>query len=271
MIKVNGVELKNSRFPNGEIKLNEEQLQDMLHIHGVEIEFYYTGDESIIELIFVTKYFQEKTGACVIVNMMYMPYSRMDREHDETTAFTLRYLCETLRGMNGDGKAEVHFNILEPHSDVCTALMKATKENITEDMFLSLLERGFVDVRTDIVFFPDAGAQKRYSDIRFRHLVGFKHRDWETGEIKSLEVCGEIPPKGFRVWILDDLCSYGGSFYHSAKKLRELGASEVYLIVTHCENTVLEGELINSGLIDKIYTTNTIFTGQHERIEVKEF
>jgi len=50
--------------------------------------------------------------------------------------------------------------------------------------------------------------------------------------------------------------------------LKELGAKEIYLWVTHCENTILEGELLTSGLIEKVYTTNSIFTKEHEKIEV---
>ena len=38
---------------------------------------------------------------------------------------------------------------------------------------------------------------------------------------------------GSRVLIVDDLCSRGGTFYHSAKKLKELGAKEIYLYISH--------------------------------------
>ena len=69
---------------------------------------------------------------------------------------------------------------------------------------------------------------------------------------------------------MDDICSRGGTFYHSAKKLKELGAKEVCLYVTHCENTIIEGELLTSDLIEKVYTTNSIFTKEHEKIEVFE-
>ena len=79
---------------------------------------------------------------------------------------------------------------------------------------------------------------------------------------------GEIPNQSFDVLIVDDICSKGGTFYHSAKKLKELGADNIYLYITHCENSILEGELINSGLIKEIYTTDTIFTKEHELIKV---
>ena len=43
---------------------------------------------------------------------------------------------------------------------------------------------------------------------------------------------------------------------------------DIYLYVTHCENTILDGELINSGLIKKIFTTDSIYTSENENIEI---
>jgi ribose-phosphate pyrophosphokinase len=121
-----------------------------------------------------------------------------------------------------------------------------------------------------MVFYPDEGAMKRYSGaFPIPYAFGVKKRDWVTGQIQGLDAMGDVEGiKGKRVLIIDDICSKGGTFYHSAKKLRELGASEVYLYVTHCENTIFEGELLKTDLIDKIYTTNSIFTKEHEKIEV---
>ena len=69
--------------------------------------------------------------------------------------------------------------------------------------------------------------------------------------------------------IMDDICSKGGTFLYAAKALKEYGAADIYLYVTHCEKTILQGEMINSGLIKKIYTTNSIYRDNyHPLIEV---
>lgn len=69
---------------------------------------------------------------------------------------------------------------------------------------------------------------------------------------------------------MDDLCSKGGTFMLTASKLKEIGATEIYLVVTHCENTVFQGELLTSDLITGIYTTNSILSKDHEKIKVYE-
>ena len=120
------------------------------------------------------------------------------------------------------------------------------------------------------MFYPDEGAMKRYSGMADKpYVFGMKKRDWATGQIKGLDVAGATEfIEGNRVLIVDDICSRGGTFYHSAKKLKELGAKEIYLYVSHCENTILEGEVLSSGLIEKVFTTDSLFTGKDERIEV---
>ena len=103
------------------------------------------------------------------------------------------------------------------------------------------------------------------------YAFGIKRRNWETGKIEGLDVAGCVDKiKGSNILIVDDICSRGGTFYHSAKKLKELGANKIYLYVTHCENTILEGDLLNSGLIERVFTTNSIFTKKHEKVEVFE-
>ena len=58
------------------------------------------------------------------------------------------------------------------------------------------------------------------------------------------------------------------------------GANYIFLYVSHCENTLVlpkkdekSGETVSpiakyDGLIDRVYTTNSIFTEKHEKVEV---
>lgn len=265
MIKINNVQITNERFPNGELKLNEKQIKKACNKFGeIEmVEYTHESDGSMIELFLVVRYIQDiLEKADVRLYLKYMPYSRMDRQV-ETSAFTLKYLSDWITSWG-----VTTINVGEAHSDVTPALLGAYNENLSERIFEFIKEKISFDSSKDVVFFPDAGAQKRYHALKYPNLVGFKHRDWETGEIKSLEVCGKVPTKPFKAVIVDDLCSFGGTFLHSAKKLRELGATEVYLVVAHCENNVLKGELINSGLVNRIYTTDSIFTEKHNLVKV---
>ena len=39
--------------------------------------------------------------------------------------------------------------------------------------------------------------------------------------------------------MIDDIISYGGTMYYSAKKLKELGVGKIYAYATHVENSLI--------------------------------
>ena len=123
------------------------------------------------------------------------------------------------------------------------------------------------------MFYPDEGAMKRYSAMfDAPYAFGIKKRDWATGEIRGLEVSGQKElVAGSTILIVDDICSRGGTFYHSAKALKELGSGKIYLYISHCENTILEGEILKDNFIERVYTTNSIFTKTNEKVEVFDY
>ena len=68
------------------------------------------------------------------------------------------------------------------------------------------------------------------------------------------------------VIIRDDICSYGGTFVAAAKELRARGVESITLVVTHCENNILKGEVFD--YIDKVITTDSICTAEHPKLEI---
>lgn len=265
MLKLNGVELGLKQFPNGETLVNGDEI--LAHMADYNsIAWKYEDDGDLIKLMFVKSYLDDRRSACSLT-IYYMPYSRMDRV-EGTSAFTLKYVSSFINGLNFES-----VTVIEPHSDVSLALID---RSIGKYPTINLLDRvaaevGF-DSERDYLFFPDAGAQKRYSKVKgYKQLVGFKARDFATGQIKSLDVVGTVANGGFNVIIVDDLCSYGGTFMLSAEKLKEIGAAHIYLLVGHCEKSIFKGKILESDLIDKVYTTDTILDhAEHDKIQVYE-
>ena len=67
--------------------------------------------------------------------------------------------------------------------------------------------------------------------------------------------------EGAKFVIIDDLCSYGGTFMLTAKALKEKGAGEVHLVVAHAEDSIFAGKVLVDDVIDSVHTTDTILTG----------
>lgn len=68
----------------------------------------------------------------------------------------------------------------------------------------------------------------------------------------------------------DNLCSKGGTFILNAEKLKEMWAGKIYLAVTHCEDTMFDGDILKNDLVTKVFTTNSILSMTHEKIEITE-
>ncbi|MFD0587645.1 ribose-phosphate pyrophosphokinase [Paenibacillus sp. GCM10027627] len=263
MIKLNGKVLDFEKFPNGETRVNGEQI-NVYQEDVNQIEFKYKDDSDLIKLLFVKRHL-DKLNTRTYLIVYYMPYSRMDRVEGDSV-FTLKYVSELINSLNFE-----QVTIVEPHSDVTPALINKSKAiypslNLLKDV---VKEVGF-NADTDYLFFPDQGAAKRYSKIEgYKSLVGFKERDFQTGQINSLQLVGEKPQHGFKAIIVDDLCSFGGTFILSAEQLKAAGATEIYLLVAHCEESIYKGKIFNTDLINKVFTTNTIIKeSKNEKIKL---
>ena len=260
MIKIDGIAIEANQFPDHTLLVKAPTLRG--HGEFVHITWNYENDAELFTLICLRKHY---SYAKAILWMQYCPHARMDRVKESNDVFTLKYFAEIINDLNFE-----RVNILDPHSSVSEALIN----NIEVIYPIDFINQTLNKIGTDnlLIFYPDEGAMKRYSSMAEKeYTFGIKKRDWATGKIEGLDVAGCVEKiNGSRILIVDDICSRGGTFYHSAKKLKELGAKEIYLYVTHCENTILEGDLLTSGLVEKVYTTNSIFTKEHEKIEVFE-
>jgi ribose-phosphate pyrophosphokinase len=148
--------------------------------------------------------------------------------------------------------------VLDPHSDLTLAYLGDTAFGTYP--FQEVIREPFT--QTDIVVFPDAGAQKRYGKgWKGVQLVANKRRDFTTGKITGYSLENSAMLRGKHITIIDDLCSKGTTFLFAGKALRELEPKRVELVVTHCENSIYSGELLKpDSPIDRIYTTNSILT-----------
>ena len=264
MIKCNEKIVNLNHFPDGTLLIKELAPEN----EKVVLTWLYENNEEMVALYFLVNHLKSKGIKEIELNMPYIPNARQDRVKAKEDVFTLKYFAKMINSL---GFAKV--TVLDPHSYVSEALIdnicvKTPKENV-EKVLDVITEGGKEDV---LLFYPDEGAMKRYSAMCDKpYVFGMKKRDWTTGQIQGLDVQGQTELiKGSKVLIVDDICSRGGTFYHSAKALKNLGAGEIYLYVSHCENSILEGDLLTSNLVEKVFTTNSIFTKQHEKITVME-
>ena len=278
MIQLNEHIISNDRFPDGTLLMKLPFSPKPSN----EIRWYYENDAELFKLICLVKSMREMyKGVRIDLFMPYLPNARQDRVKNPEDVFTLKYFCEIINSLEFDTVfvTDVHSNVglalldrvreIKPWGQIHNALTKITFME-TGDVMHEAREECYKNL---LLFYPDEGAMKRYSgEMGMPYIFGVKDRDWKTGQIKRLNLAGDVSMiEGKNILIIDDICSKGGTFYHAAKELKEAGAANIYLYVTHCENTIYEGELLKEdSLIKHIFTTNSLLTAPNEKMTIVE-
>lgn len=267
MISIDGKVVDFSKFPNGETLFNHNSLDCLTGYIPQRVFFKWEDDSDFMRLAMLKDYLDSIEVEPDELLISYLPYSRMDRS-ENGSPFTLKTITKFINRLKFK---DVY--VIEPHSDVsCALLDNASPTYINPLLLRHLVSKaiGFNE-QFDYIVFPDAGAQKRYSKsiTTGKQLVGFKNRDFETGEIKSLEIVGNIEGQVRNAIIVDDLSSYGGTFIQTAKALREKGFRAVFLLVAHAENSIFKKDLFDH--VDRVFTTNTLLTEHKDNWTTAKF
>lgn len=270
MITVNNVKVEVGHFPDGtqSIKFPVDALWSGLNDMPILVSWYYDSDEELFTLACVMDWVCRSCGSKKIIklNMPYVPNARMDRIKNTNENFSLKVFANFINSLGFDT-----VNVYNVHSNVSEALINNII-NINPDHDVDTVISEYY--KPDVIYFPDEGACKRYADLscikgyELPVIFGIKKRDWKSGKILGLDVVSDIDLTGKKVLIVDDICSAGGTFKFSAMKLKELGASDVVLYVSHCEDNIQNGDLLKTDLISKIYTTDSILHIEDPKIEV---
>lgn len=270
MLKLNGKIVELNHFPDGTLRMDIDVFEPSDYREFYRINWKFENNEELVGLIYLVKHIRRFTkNSPIILYMNYIPNARMDRVKNNNDVFTLKYFSEIINSLNFNDVV-----VCDPHSSVSEALINNIRISSIEPLITSILKRIGEDI---IIYFPDNGAAKKYEDLfkGFKTVYGIKHRDWRTGQIQGLEVITNgIDLEGKTVLMWDDIVSYGGSMYYGALKLKELGVNKIYAYVTHTENSILDKEkgklikLLEDGTVEKLFTTDSLFTGEHEKITV---
>ncbi len=247
------VAFDNDRFPDGTQRLN-------LGFPIDKIFWRYENDAELFTIMAIKRHIDNiYPDDPVDLVMPYIPNARMDRVENSQNVFTLKYFVEFINNLKFR-----YIYVLDAHSTVSLGLLDRVRQLDVNYYIRTAITTCIEKDPGLILFYPDSGAMKRYSKHFSNRLFAYgeKIRDWDTGQITGLQVINADLVEGHDVLIIDDISSRGGTFYHSANALKEVGAKNISLYVTHAEHTMVEGPMYNEDVITKIFTTDSIFQAQ---------
>ena len=270
MISIDSTDLENpyssipiiKRFPNGEKKyiIPEIPAKGIL-----DITMMYEDDSEFFDLLCIVDSIRRNNpNAELVLNLPYIPYSRMDRIESKADSFSLKSFANFVNSMI----KPKHIKCLDAHSDVALALFDAPVTHSVPQ--IQIVKENFKPADTLLVF-PDATAVKRYKKLfpEYQSVSVNKERDFQTGNIisstlvKNSSISDNFLRNIKNVVIVDDICSKGGTFLSASQLIKENISHEDYtinLVVAHCEVAIFEGELFkeNSPFNGNVYCTNSM-------------
>lgn len=223
----------------------------------VRITWRYESDAEIFQLICLVRDLKDVIKDCAIsLFLPYLPYARTDRVETRHDIFTLKYFAEVINSLDFDS-----VYVLDAHSDVSVALIDRCYNISPISYIKDYIKESGLDYEKDVLVFPDAGSFKRLGKfLRFKNtVVGMKSRDWETGEISSLSLAGNIP-EGSKVLFVDDICSKGDTALRVLSLAKRQGAGDCYCFFSHTEEVMFNSKLLTCRIVKSIATTDSLFT-----------
>jgi len=176
---------------------------------------------------------------------------RSDRRFEAYDSFDLKVVANFINSMGYD-----IVKVLDPHSDVTMGLIdNSFKASPFEFVKEAAIKSETKHKNQVVLVSPDAGAYKKIfsfaEKLDLDMVAANKVR--MVGNEMVINVIGDVKDK--TCLIVDDIADGGRTFTVLAKKLKELGASHVYLYVTHGMFHYGVDELKEN--IDGIFTTDS--------------
>lgn len=228
---INSQKLPSFKFSGGEVQVNVKGLNVFEEGEIIEVTALLYDSADIMEMIMGIDAIRRMAhNPKIHLVIPYFPYGRQDRVCNRGEAFGLEIMAKMVNQLGCE-----MVTIFDPHSSITEDLVKNCFIIKQKDMILnSQVERKIFEDGLQLVS-PDAGALSKVLEtsvaLKIDLIPCLKKRDPQTGKILKTKIKGQV--RGKDLIILDDICDGGRTFVELGKKLKEAGARNLYLYVTH--------------------------------------
>jgi ribose-phosphate pyrophosphokinase len=228
-------------------------------IRGADVFLVQTGcppvDKNLMELLLMAQAAKLGSAKRITAVIPWYPYARQDRKAKPREPISARLVADMLQlaGVDRVLTMDLHAGQIQGFFTIPVDHMTAVQLFATHFRDLGLTGEGVVAVA------PDAGRAKQA--VRFAEMIdasfAIMHKmrpEHERAEIT--EVTGRV--KGKIAIVGDDVTMTGGTLIAGAQALKEQGATEVNVFVTHALFSEAALEEIGKSEIDRIVVTDTV-------------
>lgn len=236
-------------FPGGEPHIKIDF--DSNDIQPVLIQAMLKDSESLVWLFLATNALRQAGFNDISLHMPYVPFARQDRVMTPGEPLSIKWFATLI-----NSQKYKNIIILDPHSDVTTALLNNVIAKNNSQLVADALKK--FGISDSVLVSPDAGQEKKIYKVAKTYqlpvLSCSKHRDVTNGRITDIIVPRTISLANKHLYIIDDICDGGATFKMLADKLKLFEPKSINLVVTH---GIFSKGYDFAESVDTIYTTNS--------------
>ena len=251
-----GVDLANAslrRFADREIfvEINENiRGEDVFIIQSTS----HPANDHLMELLITIDAAKRGSAKRITAVIPYYGYARQDRKTGPRTPITAKLVANliTSAGAHRVLTMDLHAGQIQGFFDIPVDNLFSTP------LFARHIKKN-IKLNNLICVAPDVGGVERTRALSRRinsNIAIIDKRRPAPGKSEVMNIVGNVKNKN--CVIVDDIIDSGGTIVNAVKALKDKGAKDVYVYITHA---VLSGEAINKiekSQIKKLITTDTI-------------
>ena len=223
------------------------------------------ANDNLMELLICIDALRRSSAKNITAVIPYFGYARQDRKVVPRTAISAKLVSNliTNAGANRILSVDLHAGQIQGFFDIPVDNLFATP------IFARHIKKN-IKTNNLICVAPDVGGVERTRALSRRINVGIAIIDKRRpapGKSEVMNIVGNVQNK--TCVIVDDIIDSGGTIVNAAKALKDKGAKEVYVYITHA---VLSGSAIDKikkSQIKKLIITDTIDNSKKIKISKK--
>ena len=257
LLKLKLVNTNIKRFSDGEIYIEINE-----NIRGNSIFIIQSisspANDNLMELLLCIDALKRSSAKNITAVIPYFGYARQDRKVIPRTSISAKLVSNLITKAGADRVVTVDL-----HAGQIQGFFDIPVDNLFSTPIFARHAKKKIKSKNIICVAPDVGGTERARALGKLLNVGLAivdKRRPKPGQSQVMNVIGNV--KGKTCVIVDDIIDSGGTIVNAAKALKDRGAKDVYVYITH---GVLSGDAvkkIKNSVIKNLVITDTIDNGE---------
>ncbi len=213
------------------------------------------ANDNLMELLICIDALKRSSAKNITAVIPYFGYARQDRKVVPRTAISAKLVSDLITNAGANRILSVDL-----HAGQIQGFFNIPVDNLFATPTFARHIKKTIKLNNLICVAPDVGGVERTRALSRRlntSIAIIDKRRPAPGKSEVMNIVGSV--KGKNCVIIDDIIDSGGTIVNAAKALKNKGAKDVYVYITHA---VLSGEAVDKiekSQIKKLITTDTIY------------